>query len=178
MPKYQSREEMAGTNGNGDKEGQITLHYPMLSRSNYGAWAIKMRVFMQAQGVWEAVEPRTQNTVVEVKKDRMTLAAIYQGIPEDLLFSLAEKTAKEAWDALKTMFMGADRVKTVRIQTLKIKFETMTMKEIEGIDDFAAKVCNIVNTMRILGNTIEEVLHCEETVEGSTVQVSPNCFNN
>ncbi|KAI3523596.1 hypothetical protein L1887_01838 [Cichorium endivia] len=158
MPKIQSREEMAGNTGNVEnKEGQITLHYPMLSRNNYGAWAIKMRVFMQAQGVWEAVEPRTANTVVEVKKDKMALAAIYQGIPEDLLMSLAEKkTAKEAWEALKTMFMGADRVKTARIQTLKAEFEAMNMKETEGVDEFAAKVTNIVSTMRTLGDTVDE----------------------
>ncbi|KAI3752719.1 hypothetical protein L2E82_24755 [Cichorium intybus] len=158
MPKIQSREEMAGNTGNGEnKEGHITLHYPMLSRNNYGAWAIKMRVFMQAQGVWEAVEPRTANTVVEVKKDKMALAAIYQGIPEDLLMSLAEKrTAKEAWEALKIMFMGADRVKTARIQTLKAEFEAMNMKETEGIDDFAAKVINNVSTIRTLGETVDE----------------------
>ncbi|GKA35766.1 NB-ARC domains-containing protein [Tanacetum coccineum] len=121
------------------------------------AWAIKMRVFMQAQGVWDAVEPRTSNTVVEVKKDKMALAAIYQGIPEDLLLSLAEKkTAKEAWEALKTMFMGADRVKTARIQTLKAEFEAMNMKETEGVDEFAAKVTNIVSTMRTLGDSVDE----------------------
>ncbi|GKB16092.1 zinc finger, CCHC-type containing protein [Tanacetum coccineum] len=157
MPKYQSREEMTGNNGNGEKDGQITLHYPMLSRNNYAAWAIKMRVFMQAQGVWDAVEPRTSNTVVEVKKDKMALAAIYQGIPEDLLLSLAEKkSAKEAWDALKTMFLGADRVKTARIQTLKAEFESLNMKESEGVDEFAVKVSNIVSTMRTLGDTVDE----------------------
>ena len=54
------------------------------------------------QAVWDAVEPRTANTVVEVKKDKLALATIYQGIPEDLLIpadlllSLAKKkTAKE-----------------------------------------------------------------------------------
>ncbi|XP_042756658.2 retrovirus-related Pol polyprotein from transposon TNT 1-94 [Lactuca sativa] len=146
---------MSGSNG--EKDGQVTLHYPMLSRSNYAAWAIKMRVFMQAQGVWEAVEPRTANTVVEVKKDKLALAAIYQGIPEDLLLSLAEKkTAKEAWDALKTMFMGADRVRTARIQTLKYEFESLNMKETEGVDEFAVKVINIVSTMRTLGDTVDE----------------------
>lgn len=103
---------MTGNNHN-EKEGHITLHYPMLSRTNYVAWAIKMKVFMQAQGVWDAIEPRTANTMVEVKKDKMALAAIYQGIPEDMLLSLAEKqTAKESWDALKARFLGADRVKT------------------------------------------------------------------
>ncbi|GKA28552.1 putative reverse transcriptase domain-containing protein [Tanacetum coccineum] len=155
MPKYQSREEMTGNNG--EKDGHITFHYPMLSRNNYAAWAIKMRVFMQAQGVWDAVEPRTSNTVVEARKDKMALAAIYQGIPEDLLLSVAEKkTAKEAWEALKTMFMGADRVRTARIQTLKAEFESLNMKESEGVDEFAVKVSNIVSTMRTLGDTVEE----------------------
>lgn len=157
MPKYQSREEMTGNNNNGEKDGMVTLHYPMLSRSNYSAWAIKMRVFMQAQGVWDAVEPRTANTTVEVKKDKLALAATYQGIPEDLLLSLAEKkTAKEAWDDLKTMFIGADRVKIARIQTLKAEFEALNMKESEAVDEFAVKVSNIVSTMRTLGDTVEE----------------------
>lgn len=89
---------MKGNNGNGEKDGLVTLHYPMLSRSNYFAWAINMRVFMQAQGVWDAVEPRTSNILVEVKKDKMALATIYQGILGDLLLSLVEKkTAKEAF---------------------------------------------------------------------------------
>lgn len=52
----------------------------MLLRNNYVAWAIKMKVFMKAQGVWDAVEPKTSNTIVKVKKDKMALAAIYQGI--------------------------------------------------------------------------------------------------
>lgn len=119
---------MTGNNGNGDKEGRITLHYLMLSRANYVAWAIKMRVFMQAQGVWDAVEPRTPNTLVEVKKDKMALAAIYQGIPEDLLFVLG----------------------------LKAEFESLNMKESEGVDEFTVKVINIVSTMRALGDTVDE----------------------
>lgn len=87
----------------------------------------------------------------------MELAAIYQGIPEDLLLSLAEKkTAKEAWEALKVMFMGADRVKNARIQTLKAEFETMSMKETEAVDEFATKATNMMSTMRSLGDTMEE----------------------
>ncbi|XP_023736152.1 uncharacterized protein LOC111884051 [Lactuca sativa] len=140
-----------------DKEGQITLHYPMLSRNNYVVWAIKMKVFMQAQGVWEAVEPRTTNTVVEVKKDKLVMAAIYQGIPEDLLLSLSEKQmAKEAWDALKTMYLGVDRVKTARVQTLKIEFEALNMKESEIVDEFSVKIYNIVSNIRALGDKVEE----------------------
>lgn len=148
----------SGTNsGNGEKDGNVTLHYPMLSRTNYGAWAIKMRVFMLAQGVWDAVEPRTANTLVETKKDNMALAAIYQGIPEDLLLVLAEKkTAKETWEALKTMFVGAERVKAAKIQTLKAELEAINMKESESIDEFTAKVTGAVSSIRTLGEKIEE----------------------
>ncbi|XP_023755978.1 uncharacterized protein LOC111904440 [Lactuca sativa] len=99
----------------------------------------------------------TSNTVVEVKKDKMALAAIYQGITEDLILSLAEKkTTKEAWEALKTMFVGAKRVKIARIQTLKTEFEALSMMESEGVDEFVVKVINTVSTLRTLGDTIEE----------------------
>ena len=148
---------MTGESSNGGREGQVTLHYPMLTKTNYGVWAIKMRVYMLAQGVWDAVEPRTSNTLVESKKDNMALAAIYQGIPEDLLMVLAEKkTAKEAWEALKIMYMGADRVKVARIQTLKAEFETLSMKETDCVDDFTGKVTNTVSILRTLGDKIEE----------------------
>ncbi|GJV65184.1 hypothetical protein Tco_1476012 [Tanacetum coccineum] len=114
--------------------------------------AIKMRVFMQAQGVWDAVEPKTSNTVVEVKKDKMALAAIYQGIPEDLLLSLAEKKiAKEA------------------------EFESLNMKESEGVDEFAVKVSNIPSTMRTLGDTVDEAYVVKEllrTVPSKFLQIA------
>lgn len=46
------------------------------------------------------------------------------------MLSIAEKkTAKEAWEAVKLMCLGGDRVKKARIQTLKAEFEFMSMKE-------------------------------------------------
>lgn len=73
------------------------LSYPMLTKSNYTAWAMKMKVFMQAHGVWEAVENSDQKAVVDERIDKIALAMIYQGIPEEMLLSLAEK--KKAKDA-------------------------------------------------------------------------------
>lgn len=102
------------------KEGGVGLSYPMLTRGNYTAWSLKMKVYMQAHGVWEAVEPKDAKAKVEERKDKIALAVIYQGIPEDMLLSLADKsTAKEAWDALKTMCLGAERVQKAKVQTLK-----------------------------------------------------------
>lgn len=92
--------------------GSIGLSYPTLSRNNYTTWALKMKVYMQAQGVWTAIEQSDPKTAVEEKVDKVALAMLYQGLPEDMLLTIAEKgTAKEAWEALKTMCQGADRVK-------------------------------------------------------------------
>ncbi|XP_057984639.1 uncharacterized protein LOC131169428 [Hevea brasiliensis] len=87
----------------------------------------------------------------------MALAAIYQGIGEDTLLQLgAKKTAKEAWNMLKTMNQGADKVKEVRTQTLWREFEALRMSDSENVDDFSGKLTIIVNKLRSLGNTVED----------------------
>ena len=60
----------------------------MLTKSNYAAWAIKMEVFMMAQGVWEPIESEGP---VDKRRDKMALAAIYQGIGEDTLLQLGPR---------------------------------------------------------------------------------------
>nr|GEU85354.1 hypothetical protein [Tanacetum cinerariifolium] len=142
-----------GSQGTG-KEGSVTLRYLMLTKTNYSVWAIKMRVNLQAQGVWDA----TQREGVEDRQDRMALAAIYQAIPEDVLLMLADKdTAKEAWETLHTMHMGAERVKEAKIQTLKSDFEVIRMKDSGSMDEFAMRLNTIVTGIRSLGDTIEEI---------------------
>lgn len=53
MPKYMPKKGTMDVSK--PKEGSIGLNYPMLARNNYTAWLLKMKVFMQAQGVWEAI---------------------------------------------------------------------------------------------------------------------------
>ncbi|XP_074322913.1 uncharacterized protein LOC141659883 [Apium graveolens] len=80
-----------------NKSGVVGLTYPMLTRSNYTTWALKMKVFMQAHSVWETIEPKDPKaTKVNEKTDKVAMAMIYQGIPEEILLSVAEnETAKE-----------------------------------------------------------------------------------
>lgn len=78
--------------------------------------------------------------MIDDRTNKIALTSIYQGIPEDILLSLAEKkTAKEAWEAVKIMCQGVQRVKTARVQTLKAEFEVMTMKDTNSLDDFYLK---------------------------------------
>lgn len=139
------------------KDGTMGLSYPMMSRSNYTTWSLKMKVFMQAHGVWAAIEPTHPKKVIKEKTDKMALAAIYQGIPEDILLAVAEKkTAKETWEPVKTMCLGAERVKTARVQTLKVEFVSLSMKETESLDDFCLKLNGLVTNIRALGEEIQE----------------------
>ena len=56
MPKIMLRNnnntgERGESSKSATKEGLVTLQYPTLSRTNYSAWAMKMKVYLRAQGV-------------------------------------------------------------------------------------------------------------------------------
>ncbi|XP_074373682.1 uncharacterized protein LOC141714033 [Apium graveolens] len=139
------------------KEGSLSLSYPMLTKTNYTAWALKMRIFMEAHGIGEAIEPKDPKETIKEKTDKVAMAAIFQAIPKDILLSLAEKKmTKETWMAIKTMCLGAERVKQAKVQILKAEFESLNIKDTEMIDDFALKLNALVTNIRALGETIEE----------------------
>ncbi|XP_074322765.1 uncharacterized protein LOC141659736 [Apium graveolens] len=142
---------------NKGKGGSIGLSYPMLTSSNYTTWAVKMKVFMQAQGVWITMEPSDPKAAIKDKTDKVAMEMLYQGIPEDVLLSLVEKkTAKDLSEMIKTIHQGADRVKKARIQTLKSEFENLSMKYNENIDDFHMRLNGLVTNIRALGEDMVE----------------------
>jgi len=47
-------------------------------------------------------------------------------------------SSKEAWDTLEKAYKGDNRVKQVRLQTLRGKLERMRMKEDEGVASSAS----------------------------------------
>ena len=133
---------------------------------------------MQAHGVWGAVEPVDPKAVVEDRTDKIALAAIYQGIPEDVLLSLAEKkTAKAAWDSVKTVCLGDERVKKTRVQTLKTEFESLSMKESESLDDFFMKLSGLVTNIRALGEVIAEAYVVKKLLRAVPTKVFADSFN-
>ena len=63
--------------------------------------------------------------------------------------------AKDAWKALKDGYQGSNKVKQVRIQTLKRDFENLKMKDDEKVVDYCVRVQTCVNKMKTLGEEIE-----------------------
>ncbi|GKA86284.1 zinc finger, CCHC-type containing protein [Tanacetum coccineum] len=112
----------------------------MLKPSNYSLWAIQMQIILEANGLWEMIEPN-EKTQADNKKDKTAIAFLYQAFPEEQLLQITKhKTAKAIWDALKTRHIGEERVQQERLQTLKSEFEMLHMKEDETIDTFTAKL--------------------------------------
>ncbi|XP_074347367.1 uncharacterized protein LOC141686216 [Apium graveolens] len=137
--------------------GSIGLSYHILTKNNYTTWAMKMKVYMQAQGVWVAIEPSDPKGAVEEKTDKVALAMIYQRLAEDMLLSIAEKsTSKEVWEALKIMCQGVDRVKKAKAQTLRTKFEFLSMRDNEQINEFYLRLNGLVSDIRALGDEMKE----------------------
>ncbi|GJR07948.1 zinc finger, CCHC-type containing protein [Tanacetum coccineum] len=129
---------------------------PMLKPSNYSLWAIRMQIILEANGLWEMIEP-LKTTQADNKKDKTAIAFLYQALPEEQLLQITKhKTAKAIWDALKTRHIGEQRVQQARLQTLKSDFEMLHMKEDETIDTFTGKLTTLVNKAASLGHTIED----------------------
>ena len=95
------------------KEASGSVVYPTLTRTNYTKWALVMRVNLQAQGLWEAIELDGG----DYRDDRLALSAILRVVLSKMLSTLAVKnTTKDAWDAIKMMRIGIERVRGKRTE--------------------------------------------------------------
>ncbi|KAK2996001.1 hypothetical protein RJ640_019468 [Escallonia rubra] len=106
--------------------------FPKLVKDNYERWSIQMKTFLGGQDVWEAVE--------EEYVEPENLAGTSQALKK-------ATTAKRAWDTLENVFKGIDKVKKVRLQSLRGEFESLQMEDSETIFDYISRVLSVVNQL-------------------------------
>ncbi|KAL1352527.1 hypothetical protein AAHE18_06G173600 [Arachis hypogaea] len=150
----------------------LSFQYPQLSKLNYDNWVARMKAILGAQGVWEMVEkdyvePENVDKLTEAqkeelenkrKKDQCALTIIYQGLDDDTFEKIADIiNAKKAWDTLQNFVIGVEKVKKVRLKTLRAKFESLMMKETKSISDYFTKVLTVVHQIKMLGEKLEDV---------------------
>jgi predicted AlkP superfamily phosphohydrolase/phosphomutase len=58
---------------------------------------------------------------------------------------------KQLWDKLETIYAGDTKVKSAKLQTLKVQYEGLKMKYEENIFEYFERVDNIINSIRGLG---------------------------
>ena len=139
---------------------------PLFNGENYHIWVIKMKAYLKALSLWEAVEvgedpapllaDPTLNQIKaheenKAKKPR-ALTCIHSALTE-VIFTriMACETPKEAWQKLKDEFESSDQVKTVKVLTLKREFEMLRMKEGENVKEYSSKLLDLVNKISLLG---------------------------
>ena len=156
---------------------------PRLTKSNYENWSIQMRALLGAQDAWEVVEAgyeeptttgnQTANQMKALKetrmKDKTALYLLYQAVDESGFEKIAgATTSKEAWDTLEKVFKGADRVKQVRLQTLRGELESIKMKMSEGVSDYISRVQTVVNQLKRNGEILTDARVVEKILRSLT----------
>ncbi|KAG6527467.1 hypothetical protein ZIOFF_009569 [Zingiber officinale] len=156
---------------------------PQLTKVNYENWRIQMKALLGSVDCWEVAqegfeEPEStagysaaQNKVLKEtrSKDKTALYMMFRVVDESGFEKIANATtSKEAWDILETAYKGADRVKQVRLQTLRNELEGMKMKESEGVSDYITRVQTVVNQLNRDGEKLSDARVMEKILRSLT----------
>ncbi|TXG70381.1 hypothetical protein EZV62_005316 [Acer yangbiense] len=92
------------------------------------------------------------------------------------------ETAKSIWDELKSRFEGSERVKLVKLLTLKREFENLKMKDSEIVKDYLSKLLDLENQMRLYGDVVEDykvvekmLINLPEKFEAKVAAIEESC---
>ena len=78
--------------------------------------------------------------------------------------------AKEIWDKIILSYEGDAKVKSAKLQTLRIEYENLKMHSDENISSFFLHLDDVVNRMRNLGETITESTLVEKILRSLTAK--------
>ena len=144
---------------------------PVFTGENYQLWAVKMTAYLQAWDLWEAVKedlvvpPITDNSTVQQikihyeKQSKLYKAktCLFSAVSESLFTRIMNlETAFKIWEYLKQEFQGNARTKSMRILNLKREFELQKMKDSETIKEYAEKLFELVNKLRLIGEQMPD----------------------
>ncbi|CAA0827330.1 Unknown protein [Striga hermonthica] len=122
-------------------------NWPVLTRTNYGEWAVLMKVKLRSRKLWRAIEEGTEDE----EEDCTTMEAILSAVPHKYVESLVAKdSAKAAWDALKAMRIGrigSDHAKKAKAQQLRREYEALAFRDDEAVEDFSLRLQSLVSQL-------------------------------
>lgn len=157
---------------------------PIFSGLHYHIWAVKMKTYLKSQGLWKVVETNEDPPALRanpkiaqlrsyeedlLKKDKV-LTCLHSGLADQIFTSIMDlETPKAVWDKLQETFEGTDRVKSIRLLTLRREFEMLKMKDDELMKDYSSRMMDVVNQMRLHGEIVKD----QRVVEKMMISVPP-----
>jgi hypothetical protein len=118
-------------------------NYPVLNKTNYTSWSLLMKIKLQARCICGAIDPGGAD--IPEHEDRMALDTIYSAIPKEMVPALAVKpSTKDAWEVVRTMRVGDDRIRKTSAQ--RVRWEG------ESVEDFTLRLTGIINKLATLGD--------------------------
>jgi hypothetical protein len=82
-------------------------------------------------------------------------------------------SAKEMWDKLQNIYEGDDKVKREKLQVYKGQFETLKMNEEENIAAYLLHVDEVVNSIKGLGEDVEETIIVQKVLRSLPSRFNP-----
>jgi hypothetical protein len=142
-----------------------------------------MRTYIMALSadVWDVVETGyTKPVVLASKEDKLefrfnekSMNDILSGLVEDEFVKVMHlDSSKEMRDKLISSYEGNEKVKDAKLQTYRLKFEQLKMNEDETVNRYFLRVEELVNSMKGLGENIEDTFLVQKILRSL-----PNRFN-
>lgn len=141
----------------------------VLDGKNWDRWCTQMEVVLDYQDVLQIVKdgyqdlgenPDDAGRVAHKearKRDRKALFLIHQSVDNAHFQKIASaKTAKQTWDSLVKCYDGGDKLKEVKLQTLRRQFELLQTESTEKISDYFTRILNLTNLMKSYGEKIQD----------------------
>jgi hypothetical protein len=118
-----------------------------------------LEVNFQTLRVWDTVDIGIDDdpNKDEYHANRQAMARLLRSVPSKLWSTLAKKrTVKEAWDAVKILRIGDERVRDASAQQLHREFNILSFEEGESVTEFGIRITTLATNLRTLGDNITD----------------------
>ncbi|XP_050902844.1 uncharacterized protein LOC127115308 [Lathyrus oleraceus] len=103
------------------------------------------------------------------KKDGKVMFLIHQCVdPNVFEKTTKEETTKGMWDKLKSLYDRDEKLKRVKLQTLRKQFEMSRVKEDEQVSKCFSHVVLLTNQMKLCGDSISDLQKIEKVLKSLT----------